>query len=170
MSRPPSSSPLAPDWPRADHRLQPYPATVPCATSVALAVSAGEGPPDVAGFVCGEQSEFATGTTAASVRAAAGGGLLLAKMPANVPPAASTATAVASPSALRRRIRAGRRGAAASASAAISSGAPTCSRISRTESPDSSLRASVTCSRRSSSSWLRRLLGSGARARRSRAK
>src|ERR1700677_4667954 len=61
-TRPPSSSPFAPDWPRADHRLQACPATVPCATSVALLVSVDAGPPDVAASVCGEQSEFASGT------------------------------------------------------------------------------------------------------------
>jgi hypothetical protein len=72
MTRPPSSSPFAPDWPRADHKLQRFPATVPWATSVALLVSVAAGPLDVAALVCGEQSEFAIGTTAASVRAAAG--------------------------------------------------------------------------------------------------
>ena len=52
--------------------------TVPCATSVALLVSVDAGPADVAASVCGEQSEFEKGTTAASVRAAGGEAPLLA--------------------------------------------------------------------------------------------
>src|SRR5580658_130716 len=64
MTRPPSSRPLAPDWPRADHRLQPCPATVPWATSVALLVSVAAGPPELAASVRGEQSELAFGTLA----------------------------------------------------------------------------------------------------------
>src|SRR5580658_8957792 len=61
MTRPPSSSPFAPDWPCADHRLQWFPSTVPLATWVALLVKAEAGPPDVAASVGGEQCEFALG-------------------------------------------------------------------------------------------------------------
>src|SRR5580658_718523 len=61
MTRPPSSRPLAPDWPCADHRLQLCPAAVPWATSVAWLVSVVADPPDVAAFVCGEQFESGAG-------------------------------------------------------------------------------------------------------------
>jgi hypothetical protein len=191
MIRPPSSSPVAPDWPCADHRLHAFPAIVPLATSVALPVSAAAGPPDVAGFVGGEQSEIASGTLTIvieSVLAAAGEAELLARTTPAVAPAASTTATTAAVTAIRRLGRTGPgrhparlparqtpgghtprgRPEPASASAAMSPGGPRWSRISRTDASDSSVRsarAAATCSRSSSSSWLRRLLGSGARAR-----
>src|ERR1700677_744787 len=62
MTRPPSSRPVAPDLPSADHRLQPLPSMIPLATLTAWLVS-------VAAAVlvtgdCGEQPELAPGTFA----------------------------------------------------------------------------------------------------------
>src|ERR1700689_4305844 len=69
-TRPPSSRPVAPVWPFADHRLQASPFTVPLATCVAeLSIVVGE-PPEVAASVVGEQVELAVGTLAMAGEAA----------------------------------------------------------------------------------------------------
>src|SRR6202453_1125568 len=99
MTRPPSSRPVAPCLPAADHRLHALPSTVPLVTSVALLVSVAAGPL-VAGD-CGAQSEVSSGTTTAVVCAAAGWGLPLVRMPGTTEP--TIRTAVVAPTARRCR-------------------------------------------------------------------